>query len=262
MIENTASVEDETNSYITNKVTNYTVKDEVEKTVYIDGNISTNIDGKVINKGDTLVYAISYKNTSTENATVTITDTIPKHTAYVEGSADNGGVYDNGTLTWTLAVAPGATVTVTFKVVVDIVADVHITNEATIIEGNNTYTTNEVLVTVPTNPNSPQTGVNTRFDIWTILLFVSTTGLIGTVVYEQKKKKITVVDEGVTIEKEEQKLIFDRFYKTDSSRGLDKTGVGLGLYICKTLIDAHNETIGVNSNDGITELYFTVKRAR
>lgn len=79
---------------------------------------------------------------------------------------------------------------------------------------------------------------------------------------EQKKIKITVVDEGVTIEKEEQKLIFDRFYKTDSSRGLDKTGVGLGLYICKTLIDAHNETIGVNSNDGITEFYFTVKRAR
>jgi len=73
---------------------------------------------------------------------------------------------------------------------VDIVTDVNITNKATITEGNNTYTTNEVSVTVPTNPNSPQTGVNTRFDIWAILLFVSTSGLIGTAVYEQKKKKI------------------------------------------------------------------------
>jgi len=190
VIENTATVEDETNSYITNKVTNYTVKDEVEKTVYIDGNTSANIDGKVVNKGDTLIYAISYTNTSTEKATVSITDTIPKHTAYVEGSADNGGIHDNGTLNWTLEVAPGATVTVTFKVVVDIVTDVNITNKATITEGNNTYTTNEVSVTVPTNPNSPQTGVNTRFDIWAILLFVSTSGLIGTAVYEQKKKKI------------------------------------------------------------------------
>ncbi len=79
---------------------------------------------------------------------------------------------------------------------------------------------------------------------------------------DQKKVKITVLDEGVTIDKEEQRLIFDRFYKTDSSRGLDKSGVGLGLYICKTLIDAHGETIGVNSDNGVTEFYFTVKRAK
>ncbi len=79
---------------------------------------------------------------------------------------------------------------------------------------------------------------------------------------DQKTIRISVLDEGATITPEEQKLIFDRFYKSDSSRGLDKNGVGLGLYICKTLIDAHDETIGVNSNDGVTEFYFTIKRAK
>ena len=54
-------------------------------------------------------------------------------------------------------------------------------------------------------------------------------------------------------------MVFDRFYKTDESRGLDKTGVGLGLYISKTIIDAHGETIGVDSiaNDGC-EFWFTL----
>jgi signal transduction histidine kinase len=53
-------------------------------------------------------------------------------------------------------------------------------------------------------------------------------------------------------------MVFDRFYKTDESRGLDKTGVGLGLYISKTIIDAHGETIGVESNDDGCEFWFTL----
>ena len=55
-------------------------------------------------------------------------------------------------------------------------------------------------------------------------------------------------------------MIFERFYKSDKSRGLDKSGVGLGLYICKTIIDAHEEEISVKSEDGIgTEFSFTLK---
>ena len=42
-------------------------------------------------------------------------------------------------------------------------------------------------------------------------------------------------------------MVFDRFYKTDKSRGLDKTGVGLGLFISKAIIDAHNGDMTVNS---------------
>lgn len=73
------------------------------------------------------------------------------------------------------------------------------------------------------------------------------------------KLKIEVYNQGQTISEEDSKLIFDRFYKTDKSRGLDKTGVGLGLYICKTIIEAHGETIGVESveNDGC-KFWFTV----
>lgn len=67
---------------------------------------------------------------------------------------------------------------------------------------------------------------------------------------QNKKIKVTVFDEGQSISKDDSKLVFDRFYKTDKSRGLDKTGVGLGLYISKTIIEAHGEEIWVDSVEG------------
>ena len=80
---------------------------------------------------------------------------------------------------------------------------------------------------------------------------------------DQKQIKISVYDDGQSISEEESRKIFERFYKTDQSRGLDKTGVGLGLYISKTIIDAHGENIGVTSVvDQGCEFYFTVKKAK
>ncbi len=77
---------------------------------------------------------------------------------------------------------------------------------------------------------------------------------------ENKKIRVSVYDEGKIIEKDEERLVFERFFKSDKSRGLDKTGVGLGLYISKTIIDAHNEDIGVRTvNEKGTEFYFTIK---
>lgn len=73
------------------------------------------------------------------------------------------------------------------------------------------------------------------------------------------KLRISVYDEGQRMSPEDVSRIFDRFYKTDKSRGLDKNGVGLGLYICKTIIDAHDEKIGVNVLDDGCEFWFTVK---
>ncbi len=61
---------------------------------------------------------------------------------------------------------------------------------------------------------------------------------------------VSVYNTGIGIKSEELDYIFDRFYKTDSSRGLDKTGTGLGLYIAKTKIEAHGEKITVNSEYG------------
>ena len=77
---------------------------------------------------------------------------------------------------------------------------------------------------------------------------------------ENRKIKVSVFDEGQVIPPEDLPMIFERFYKSDKSRGLDKTGVGLGLYISKTIIDAHGESICVKSEEGIgTEFYFTLR---
>ena len=57
----------------------------------------------------------------------------------------------------------------------------------------------------------------------------------------------SVYNEGIGIASEELPFVFDRFYKSDKSRGLDKTGVGLGLFISKTIIDAHGGEMTVES---------------
>lgn len=67
---------------------------------------------------------------------------------------------------------------------------------------------------------------------------------------KDKKAYISVYNEGQGISKEDLPFVFERFYKSDKSRGLDKSGVGLGLYISKTIIDAHRETITVDSEEG------------
>lgn len=78
--------------------------------------------------------------------------------------------------------------------------------------------------------------------------------------YGAGKVRISVFDEGQVIPEEDIHMVFERFYKSDKSRGLDKSGVGLGLYICKTIIDAHGEEIHVESReDEGTEFYFTLK---
>lgn len=64
------------------------------------------------------------------------------------------------------------------------------------------------------------------------------------------KIKVSVYNEGAGISAEDLPHVFDRFYKSDKSRGLDKTGVGLGLYICKTIMDNLGESISVESEYG------------
>lgn len=70
---------------------------------------------------------------------------------------------------------------------------------------------------------------------------------------------VSVKDQGIGIPKESLKNIFDRFYKTDLSRGKDKKGTGLGLSITKEIIKAHHENINVISTVGVgTEFIFTL----
>jgi len=70
---------------------------------------------------------------------------------------------------------------------------------------------------------------------------------------------VSVKDGGIGIPKEDLSLIWDRFYKSDLSRGKDKKGTGLGLSITKEIVLAHGEHINVISTEGIgTEFIFTL----
>ncbi|MCI9264515.1 MAG: HAMP domain-containing histidine kinase [Oscillospiraceae bacterium] len=73
-----------------------------------------------------------------------------------------------------------------------------------------------------------------------------------------EKAYVTVRNRGETIPPQELNQIFDRFHKTDRSRSVDREGVGLGLYIVKTIINNHRETITAKSEDGVTEFTFTL----
>ena len=71
---------------------------------------------------------------------------------------------------------------------------------------------------------------------------------------------VSVKDSGIGIPQDSIGLVFDRFYKTDISRGKDKKGTGLGLSITREIIRAHGENINVISTEGVgTEFIFTLK---
>ena len=76
-----------------------------------------------------------------------------------------------------------------------------------------------------------------------------------------EKAYVAVRNEGETIPPDDLPFIFDRFHKSDRSRSMDKEGMGLGLYLVKTIINSHDEDIAVKSEDGVTEFVFTLKLA-
>jgi signal transduction histidine kinase len=69
--------------------------------------------------------------------------------------------------------------------------------------------------------------------------------------------KLVITDQGIGISPEDQKRIFDRFYRTDDARAHTKKGTGLGLAICAWIVESHHGRIEVQSgpNKGST---FTV----
>ena len=72
------------------------------------------------------------------------------------------------------------------------------------------------------------------------------------------KAFVSVRNEGDTIPAEEIPLLFERFHKSDKSRSEDKDGVGLGLYVVKTILEQHKEHIAVTSENGLTTFTFTI----
>lgn len=72
------------------------------------------------------------------------------------------------------------------------------------------------------------------------------------------KARVSVRNLGDTIPPSELPLLFERFHKSDKSRSEDTTGVGLGLYIVKTILEQHREKIHVTSEDGVTTFSFSL----
>ena len=64
---------------------------------------------------------------------------------------------------------------------------------------------------------------------------------------EKQTVKFSIKNSGEGLSKCEMSKIFDRFYKTDRSRSKDKTGMGFGLYIVKTIVSLHGGKISVGS---------------
>ena len=79
---------------------------------------------------------------------------------------------------------------------------------------------------------------------------------------QYEKAFVSVKDKGIGIPKDSVKKIWERFYKTDLSRGKDKKGTGLGLSIVKEIIQAHGENIDVITTEGVgTEFIFSLPRS-
>ncbi|ESE28578.1 hypothetical protein HMPREF9089_01517, partial [Eubacterium brachy ATCC 33089] len=131
------------------------------KKVFKKGDTTVNIDGKRVEPGQELTYAIDYKNTTGKDVNVTITDKIPQYTTFV--SADNNGQESGGVITWTAKVEKGKSLRVTFNVRVNKNVNGNIlTNSAKVLDGTNTYTTNETKNPTPTEPKKEVFKENTN----------------------------------------------------------------------------------------------------
>ena len=189
-ILNKANVVDGSNNFDTNETTNPT-STKPKKDVFSPSDDKVSIDGNEVKAGQELLYKVTYKNTTGKEQNVVIKDKIPEYTTYVEGSADNGGVYKDGEITWTKEkVADGETFEVTFKVKVnDNVNGEKILNKANVVEGNNNYDTNETTNPTPLKPRPvvPKTGYAVNTALYTVLLGLST-GALGAIKIRYKKK--------------------------------------------------------------------------
>lgn len=201
IVANTAVVRDGVNTYHTNEVVNHSVESALKKDVFAAADPTVSIDAQQVERGDELLYKISFTNASASAVSIRITDGIPKHTTYVAGSADNGGVFADGTVTWELKDIPAwQTVTVTFKVTVNAdVGAVKIENKAFATDGVNAFETETVVnhtveVPAPPTPPAPPSGPNVpklsdsgKLGLWLITLTLSCCGFVLTATFGKKK---------------------------------------------------------------------------
>lgn len=79
--------------------------------------------------------------------------------------------------------------------------------------------------------------------------------------YDDHAVTVCIKDSGVGITQTDQQRVFDRFFRVDGKLSRKTQGTGLGLYLAKTIIDAHDGHIGVDSTIGAgSNFYFTIPR--
>lgn len=79
------------------------------------------------------------------------------------------------------------------------------------------------------------------------------------VMQDANETVVSIRNTGAGISSEELSRVFERFYKVDKSRSYDVKGAGLGLYICKTIIEMHGGTIWARSAENeFTEFSFAI----
>ena len=61
---------------------------------------------------------------------------------------------------------------------------------------------------------------------------------------------ISVTDQGPGISVEDQKHLYEKFYRVDNGLSRQKPGMGLGLYIAKSIVEAHGGRISMQSELG------------
>ena len=123
--------------------------------------------------------------------------------------------------------------------------DPHIPDQAMLVRGDRDAITQVLYNLLDNAVKFAEPGTTLGLDLWR----------------QGGKAFVSVENTGQTIPQEELPLIFDRFHKTDKSRSLDRDGVGLGLYIVKTILDRHNENIYVTSSEGVTRFVFSLTLA-
>ena len=67
---------------------------------------------------------------------------------------------------------------------------------------------------------------------------------------------LSIRDYGVGIATEEQNMFFEPFYQIDKSRFRESNHYGLGLNLCKTIIEAHDGNLRVESEEGSGSTFF------
>ncbi len=67
---------------------------------------------------------------------------------------------------------------------------------------------------------------------------------------------VSVSDSGPGISKEQQELLFSRFYRIKSDQTIKNSGLGLGLFICRGMIELHGGKIGVKSAPGSSSTFY------